>query len=201
MNKIDQTKITPQILEKVKEVNDEAGHRTHLEVPEMIRIICEVVEANYDVSQRNLMNELTEGFNALKEKRNMERERLDERLGKCDRVVQEETFAPHMDEEQYININDLVKDFARLIDIQKKEIIDLQAELQEYRSIAENVGAEKAVSEKEAWKKCAENLVDYAREFVANLSQWGKGYGRYDDDIKQANAAIEEYERLKNENR
>jgi hypothetical protein len=45
--KIDQTEITPQILKKIKEVNEEAGHRTYLEVPEMIRIICEVVEANY----------------------------------------------------------------------------------------------------------------------------------------------------------
>jgi hypothetical protein len=30
-------------LQKIKEVNDEAGYRTYLEVPEMIRIICEVV--------------------------------------------------------------------------------------------------------------------------------------------------------------
>lgn len=102
MNKIDQTKITPLILEKIKEVNDEAGYRTHLEVPEMICIICEVVEANYDISQRNLMSELTEGIEALKERRNAERERLDERLGKRDRVDQEETFAPHMDEERVI---------------------------------------------------------------------------------------------------
>jgi hypothetical protein len=52
MNKIDQDKITPQILEKIKEVNDETGHRTHLEVPEMIRIICEVVEANYTLAPK-----------------------------------------------------------------------------------------------------------------------------------------------------
>jgi hypothetical protein len=49
MNKINRDKITPQILDKIKEVNDEAGYRTYLEVPEMIRIICEVVEANYNV--------------------------------------------------------------------------------------------------------------------------------------------------------
>lgn len=49
MNKINQAKITPQILDKIKAVNDEAGHRTYLEVPEMIRIICEVVEQNYHV--------------------------------------------------------------------------------------------------------------------------------------------------------
>ncbi len=49
MNKIDQIKITPQVLDKIKEVNDEAGYRTYLEVPEMIRIICEVVEQNYHI--------------------------------------------------------------------------------------------------------------------------------------------------------
>ena len=53
MNKIDQDKLTPQILEKIKKVNDEAGHRTYLEVPEMIRIICEVIEANYNVIPMN----------------------------------------------------------------------------------------------------------------------------------------------------
>ena len=43
--KINQTKLLPQVLEKIKEVNDEAGYRTYLEVPEMIRIICECIEA------------------------------------------------------------------------------------------------------------------------------------------------------------
>ena len=48
------------------------------------------------------------------------------------------------------------------------------------------------------WQKCADNLVDYAHEFVANLSTWGKGYNRYDKDIKQAEDAIEVFNRLKN---
>jgi hypothetical protein len=48
------------------------------------------------------MNELTEGIDALKERRNAERERLDERLGERDRVYQEIAFAPHMDEERMI---------------------------------------------------------------------------------------------------
>lgn len=51
--KIDQSKITPQIFDKIKEVNDEAGHRSYLEVPEMIRIVCEVVEANYNIIPKN----------------------------------------------------------------------------------------------------------------------------------------------------
>jgi hypothetical protein len=51
----------------------------------------------------------------------------------------------------------------------------------------------------EAWEKCADDLVDYAHEFVAHLSTWGKGYNRYDKDIKKAEDAIEEYLRLKNE--
>lgn len=77
--------------------------------------------------KRNLMDELTEGMDALAERRKMERDRLDERLDKNrERVDQEETFAPHMGEEQYINIYDLVKDYARLIDGQRKEIDRLQ---------------------------------------------------------------------------
>jgi phenylpropionate dioxygenase-like ring-hydroxylating dioxygenase large terminal subunit len=51
----------------------------------------------------------------------------------------------------------------------------------------------------EAWKTCADNLIDYAHEYVAHLSTWGKGYNRYDKDIKQAEDAIEEYLKLKNE--
>jgi len=55
----------------------------------------------------------------------------------------------NINEEQYINIYDLVKDYARLIDGQRKEIIDLQAELEYYRGVAEQLGAEKAVSQRD----------------------------------------------------
>ena len=81
--------------------------------------------------KRNLMNELTEGIDALAEKRKTERQKLDERLGKNrERVNQEELFAPHMDEEQYINVADQLTDYDRTIDklfgdIQKlKEVRD-----------------------------------------------------------------------------
>jgi len=61
-----------------------------------------VLEEEIKEIKRNLMDELTEGIDALKERRNMERDKLDERLGKRDRVDQEELFAPHMDEERAI---------------------------------------------------------------------------------------------------
>lgn len=51
----------------------------------------------------------------------------------------------------------------------------------------------------DAWEKCADNLVDYAREFTANLKSWGKGYGRYDREIKEAEESIATYNKLKNE--
>jgi hypothetical protein len=50
----------------------------------------------------------------------------------------------------------------------------------------------------QAWERCADSLVDYAREFLQQLA-WGKGYSKYDSEIKQAEDAIKEYERLKNE--
>jgi hypothetical protein len=66
--------------------------------------------------KRNLMNELKEGIDTLAERRKMERDRLDERLGKRERVNQEELYAPHMDEEQYINVTDQLTDCDRTID-------------------------------------------------------------------------------------
>ena len=48
------------------------------------------------------------------------------------------------------------------------------------------------------WEQCADNLVDYAHDFVQNLSAWGKGYDRNDRQIKQAEDAIEQYKNLKN---
>jgi hypothetical protein len=51
----------------------------------------------------------------------------------------------------------------------------------------------------EAWKACADNLIDYAHDFVEHLSSWGKGYDRNDKQIKLAEDTIEQYNRLKNE--
>jgi ribosome-binding protein aMBF1 (putative translation factor) len=96
------------------------------------------------------MNELKEGMDALKEKRNMERDRLDERLGKNrERVDQEELFAPHMAEKRNITMGELVKDYAAIIDKQREEIKGLHAELEYYRGFAEQLGAKKAVSQRD----------------------------------------------------
>lgn len=51
----------------------------------------------------------------------------------------------------------------------------------------------------DAWEKCADNLVEYAREFTSHLSAWGKGYGRYDREIREAEESIATYNKLKNE--
>jgi hypothetical protein len=48
-------------------------------------------------------------------------------LGKNrERVNQEELYAPHMEEEQYINRNDLLKDYARIIDKCRKESEEIE---------------------------------------------------------------------------
>ena len=70
------------------------------------------------------MNELTEGIGALAERRKMERDRLDERLGKRrERVEQEELFAPHMEEDNHRQTKD------------KKAILSLIKESQEIEQI------------------------------------------------------------------
>ena len=101
--KFNREQLEEETLRKIKEVNDEAGYRKYLEVPEMVNIIAFIIE---DIIKQRQTN----------------------------------------------------------------------------------------------WEACADNLVDYAHEFVAHLSTWGKGYDRYDKDIKQAEDAIEEYHRLKNAN-
>jgi len=94
-------------------------------------IILESEERWEDVmnsnTKRNLMNELTEGIDALKERRNTERNRLDERLGKRERererVNQEELYAPHMEEDNDRQTQD------------KKAILALIKESQEIEQI------------------------------------------------------------------
>jgi len=84
-------------------------------------------------------------------------------------------------------------DYARLIDGQRKEIIDLQAELEYYRGVAEQLGAEKAVSEKEAWEKIADHFYPYVHAYVIMTKS--------SHAQQEANAVIAEYKRLKNENK
>jgi hypothetical protein len=76
-------------------------------------------------------------------------------------------------DKQLVQITDLVKDYANIIDEQREKL--------------------------KKWEACADNLIDYAHDFVAHLSAWGKGYDRNDKQIKLAEDAIEHYNRLKNE--
>jgi hypothetical protein len=105
-----------------------------------------------------------------------------------------------LSEKRNMTMGQLTKDYAAIIDKQREEIRGLHAELEYYRGFAEQLGAKKAVSEKEQWEACADGLIDYAHEFVHQLSLWGKGYDRNDRQIKHAEDAIEEYLKLKNKN-
>lgn len=98
---------------------------------------------------------------------------------------------------EYMTKDQLIKDYAAIIYKQKLEIEGLKTELEEYRSIAEKMGATKAISEKEQWEICADDLVDYAHEFVSYRSTW-EGYDRNNTEIKKAEDAIEAYIKLKN---
>jgi hypothetical protein len=60
-----------------------------------------------------------------------------------------------------------------------------------------NKEIEELLKELKDWQKCAEDLVDYAHEFVHQTSLW-QGYDRYDRQIKTAEDAIEAYVKLKN---
>jgi hypothetical protein len=53
-----------------------------------------------------------------------------------------------------------------------------------------------AAAKADEWRECAENLIDYARECLANLS-WGSGYTRYNREMDTIRKDIARYERLK----
>ena len=45
-------------LQKIKEVNDEAGYRSYLEVPEMVNIIASLMEEKFKVEYDDLVNQI-----------------------------------------------------------------------------------------------------------------------------------------------
>ena len=45
-------------LQKIKEVNDEAGYRSYLEVPEMVNIVASIMEDKFKVEYDDLVNQI-----------------------------------------------------------------------------------------------------------------------------------------------
>jgi hypothetical protein len=158
-------------LEKIDEVNDEAGYRKYLEVPEMVEIIASIMEEKMKVFHDNdaeLIRSLRAHIDTLDE-----------------------------EEDEYFKLkiitNKILREFP-VGNITEHTIESIPERVSYYlKELAEYT------QKVEAWEKCADDLVDYAHEFVAHLSLWGKGYDRYDKDISKAEDAIEEYLRLKNE--
>jgi hypothetical protein len=55
--------------------------------------------------------------------------------------------------------------------------------------------------ERDQWRECAERLIDYAHESLAELGTWGNGYERYERQMEQIRADIAEFDRLKGESK
>jgi hypothetical protein len=167
-------------LEKIDEVNDEAGYRSYLEVPEMVEIISSIIEEKY-------MQIINETLGELPIWTSVAGPYIPETIPKRVKFLGEEFKLA----EEIIN-NTLRELPVGNISTHTPESIPERVSyyLKELAEYTQRV---------EAWEKCADDLVDYAHEFVAHLSSWGKGYDRYDKDISKAEDAIEEYLRLKNE--
>jgi hypothetical protein len=52
--------------------------------------------------------------------------------------------------------------------------------------------------EKNAWKACAENLVEYAYSALLDLESWGKDYPKTEREIEMIRKAISQYDELAN---
>ena len=166
--KFNRKKLEELTLEKIDEVNDEAGYRKYLEVPEMVNIIASIMEEKMKAMQK---------FDA-------------------DVIQQLRDYADRVDKE-LDGLEQIIHDTLRELPVG-----NISTHTPE--SIPERVGhwVRESAEEcrlREQWEACSDNLVDYAHEFVQNLSAWGKGYDRYDKDIKKAEDAIEAYKKLKND--
>lgn len=113
-----------ETLQKIKEVNDESGYRKYLEVPEMVNIIASIMEKKMKVFHDS------------------DAELIQQLRDHVDKLEEENEY-----------LSDFKAAAEEELEELKKTIQDLTTELEEYRSIAENIGAEKAISEKEKLEK------------------------------------------------
>ena len=164
--KFNRKKLEELTLEKIDEVNDEAGYRKYLEVPEMVEIIASIMEEKMKAMQK-FDADVIQQLRDYADRADKELDELEQIIHDTLRELPVGSISRHTPE----SIPERVSYYLK--------------ELAEYTQRAE------------AWESCADNLVDYAHEFVAHLSTWGKGYDRYDKDIKKAEDAIEAYKKLK----
>lgn len=193
-------------LQKIKEVNDEAGYRKYLEVPEMVNIIATIIESSDQY--REMKDEIENDFLQLSAKfyKNI--------MGNFDMEDQEKVLKLH--EEQHINANNHLIDCTNTINEQIKELETYKKIIKDTLralpvgninthtpdSIPERVQdwvkeAAEECSLREKWEELADKLIVFAeivREVEGNATRNTEYYN-------SACEAIEQYEKLKDANR
>jgi len=56
--KFDRDKLEEEVLEKVKEVNEESGYRPYFELPEYVHIVASIMEDKFKVEYDDLVNQI-----------------------------------------------------------------------------------------------------------------------------------------------
>ena len=54
----DRDKLEEEVLEKVKEVNEESGYRPYFELPEYVHIVASIMEEKFKVEYDDLVNQI-----------------------------------------------------------------------------------------------------------------------------------------------
>lgn len=54
----DRDKLEEEVLEKVKEVNEESGYRPYFELPEYVHIVATIMEEKFKVGYDDLVNQI-----------------------------------------------------------------------------------------------------------------------------------------------
>ena len=100
-----------ETLQKIKEVNDEAGYRSYLEVPEMVNIVASIIEEKYMQIIRDTLRELPVGNISTHTP-----ESIPERVGHWVRESAEECRLREQWEACADNLIYYAKDFARYVE-------------------------------------------------------------------------------------
>lgn len=184
-------------LQKIKEVNDEAGYRSYLEVPEMVNIIASIMEEKFNVlfdSQKDQIRSLR-AYNDILEKEN-------------DSMTDTETKTLKQYEEDWKRIfktkDQQIENFKKIIHDTLRALPVGNINTHTPDTIPERVQdwVKEAVEEcslREKWEELADNLIPYAEDFARYLEEGIYKNNPFSNhrNYQAVSKVIEQYEKLK----
>ena len=169
-------------LQKIKEVNDEAGYRSYLEVPEMVNIIASIIEERiqtlYDVrdAQSQQIANLTAHINKIENE---------------DKHFSDFKAA----EKKLIEFHKIIYDTLRALPVGSISRHTPESIPERVQDWVKEAAEECRLREK--WEELADRLIVYAKDYATHLSDLGEIDHVDNKQIELVEDAITQYEKLK----